>query len=207
MARIDASGTKGRLRGRIADGIGRSHHLPSASTHPLGATDRSLAMGDDRRVQRGDLIIVEYIYWLEDGATVASSASDGPLAFTVGQGTVMEGLEQLVIGMTVGETRTEWVRPEHAFGLHRLERILEVDRAFLIAADIVPVVGLELKIGRWGEEDHRIQIIDIRGARIKVDFNHRLAGKPILVQVEMLELVRPLGHSHEITPSVKQRDR
>ncbi len=51
-----------------------------------------------QRVNWGDTLQIEYAGWLEDATVVDSSLLSGPLLFTVGQGKVLSGMEQLVGG-------------------------------------------------------------------------------------------------------------
>ncbi|HAH04164.1 TPA: peptidylprolyl isomerase, partial [Candidatus Komeilibacteria bacterium] len=57
-------------------------------------------------VQSGDAITVDYTGTLEDGTKFDSSLDRGePYTFTIGQGAVIPGWEQGLLGMKVGEKR------------------------------------------------------------------------------------------------------
>lgn len=58
----------------------------------------------DQLVKSGDSITVDYTGTLEDGTKFDSSLDTGqPFTFTIGQGQVIQGWEQGLIGMKVGE--------------------------------------------------------------------------------------------------------
>ncbi len=83
-----------------------------------------------KTVKVGDLVSVNYIVTLEDGTVYdttyeALSKEEGiynpdrvygPVNFTVGSGRMIEGLEEGVVGMKEGETRTLVIPAEKAYG-------------------------------------------------------------------------------------------
>jgi FKBP-type peptidyl-prolyl cis-trans isomerase 2 len=127
--------------------------------------------------------------WLEDGMLFDSSIYHEPLVFTAGTHSVMRGIEKLVIGMTVGESRTERIPPELAFGPYRPDLTCQVRRSWLEAQNVVPMVGLGLEIRKRDDTLVRMTITGLNGDRITLDANHRLAGKSIMVQLDLLEIL------------------
>ena len=53
-----------------------------------------------------DTVKIHYTGKLSDGNIFDSSADREPLEFTLGQGTVLAGLESAIIGMEKGDTKT-----------------------------------------------------------------------------------------------------
>jgi FKBP-type peptidyl-prolyl cis-trans isomerase 2 len=86
--------------------------------------------GNQKTVKIGDNVSVDYIGTL-DGIVVVTSIESvakennlsltnriyGPITFTVGSGKVIKGLDEGIVGMGVGESRTLTIPPEKAFGL------------------------------------------------------------------------------------------
>ena len=68
------------------------------------------------KVKNGDTVKVHYTGKLEDGTVFDSSESREPLEFTVGEGKVIPGFEQAVVGMSPGDSKTEKVPADQAFG-------------------------------------------------------------------------------------------
>ncbi len=70
-----------------------------------------------RLAQAGDTLTVNYTGWLEDGTKFDSSYDRGvPFKFTLGEGGVIEGWDQGLVGMQVGEKKTLTIPPELAYG-------------------------------------------------------------------------------------------
>lgn len=75
-------------------------------------------------VATGDLVSVEYKGWLNDGTVFDSNnpkfaqgpGHDRPLSFVVGQGAVIKGWEQGVIGMQLGQSRELTIPYDLAYG-------------------------------------------------------------------------------------------
>ncbi len=141
-----------------------------------------------QRVNWGDTVQIEYTGWLEDGTVVDSSLLSGPLFFTVGQGKVLAGLEHLVLDMTPGESKTEKVPCQLAFGPYREELRCRVERSWLLAQDVKPEVGLGLEIRRTDGEVIHMRIVELNGDTVTLDANHRLAGQDLILHVELLAI-------------------
>ncbi len=87
-----------------------------ATSMPLQTETLTEGTGD-QVVENGDSITVEYTGTLEDGTVFDSSAShDEPFTFTIGQGEVIAGWDQGILGMKVGEERKLTIPPDLAYG-------------------------------------------------------------------------------------------
>ncbi len=159
-----------------------------AITRTLRHPDRELGL---RRVEWGDLVRVDYMVWLEDGSLFDSSLYDEPLEFIAGEQSVMPGINHLVIGMTVGESRTQLLPPDLAFGLYRSDLCRRVKRRWLKSHHIVPVVGLEVAILKNDRTVMHMVVTELDGEQVTLDANHKLAGKNIMVQLDLLEIKAP----------------
>lgn len=151
-------------------------------------------MGDAheaRAVQTDDTVRVDFLAWTEDGTMIDCSLYGEPLVFTVGRHVVMQGMEDLVIGMRVGESKTEKIPPERAFGLYREDLVCRVSASWLQAQDVSPAVGLHLEVRKTDGALVLMSITDMNGDHVTLDANHRFAGKSIIVQLDLLDILGP----------------
>lgn len=70
----------------------------------------------DAVVKTGDTITVDYTGTLEDGTQFDSSIGREPFSFTIGQGAVIQGWDQGLLGMKVGEERKLTIPSEMGYG-------------------------------------------------------------------------------------------
>lgn len=78
-----------------------------------GLVTRVLKPGDGKRATRNDMITVRYTVWTEDGETLDSTEGRNPRTFRLRRG--MDGFQEAVALMVVGETRRAWVPEELAY--------------------------------------------------------------------------------------------
>ncbi len=109
-----------------------------------------------------------------------------PRLVAVGEDWVLKGLDEEIAKMDVGEKKTAELPPDRAWGGRdpTLMRMVPL-RKFGEKAD-------ELRVGDEVEMDNRIAVVRFIGSgRAQVDFNHRLAGKTLIYEIEALRKVEP----------------
>lgn len=76
-----------------------------------------IKIGVGGEVKNGDTVVVHYVGTLQDGFEFDNSNKRGePFEFTVGEGRVIKGWEEGLIGMKVGGERILVIPPEMAYG-------------------------------------------------------------------------------------------
>ena len=140
------------------------------------------------QVKNGDIVKIHYTGKFEDGTEFAASLNDDPLQFTIGGEQVIPGLEQAVIGMNPGESKTAEILAEQAYGLYQESKILEVNR------DQFPP-QLNLQIGKVittrkanGDKVKHI-VTGVSETNITIDANHPLAGEDLIFEIQLIEVV------------------
>jgi FKBP-type peptidyl-prolyl cis-trans isomerase 2 len=135
----------------------------------------------------GNTLKVHYTGTLTDGTTFDSSAGGDPLEVVLGDGGVIPGFEQALVGMAVGETKTVTIPAAEAYGEHHADRVHEVGRE-KIPADIDLEVGRVLEA--VGAEGATLMVIvaGLTDSTVTLDFNHPLAGKDLTFDLELVEI-------------------
>jgi peptidylprolyl isomerase len=137
--------------------------------------------------QPGSNVKVHYTGRLDDGTVFDTSQDRDPLEFTVGTGQVIPGFEEAVMGMSVGESRTHRIEAEDAYGEHRDEMVLRVEREHL-PPDLSPETGQQLQIQQSSGEVIPVIVTEVDSDTITLDANHPLAGQPLTFDIELIEL-------------------
>lgn len=132
----------------------------------------------------GDTVKVHYTGTLADGTEFDTSIGSEPLEFTIGQGKLITGFEQAVIGMQVGESKTITIPTDQAYGQRSDDLIVEIGRDEL-SPDIEPEVGMQLQSSQG---DMIATIIEVTETTIKIDTNHPLAGQDLTFDIELIEI-------------------
>jgi FKBP-type peptidyl-prolyl cis-trans isomerase 2 len=140
------------------------------------------------RAKTGDTVRVHYTGKLQDGSVFDSTMSREPLEFTIGAGQVIPGFEQAVTGMAPGESKSAEIPPDQAYGPRHEEMTVVVPRDQL-PADLVPRIGLHLTVAKEDGGQFSVRISDMSPTTVTLDANHELAGKPLVFQLELVEVL------------------
>mgnify|MGYP005844449915 FL=1 len=136
----------------------------------------------------GDKVRIHYVCRLEDGAVFATTRNKAPIEFTIGTTKIIPGLQDAVVGMRPGETRSVSIPPEKAYGPYHPEMTAELARE-LVPADVKLEVGVALRVKHADGHESDAFVTGIEEDRVSVDGNHPLAGKNLLLEIELLDVV------------------
>ena len=135
----------------------------------------------------GNSVKVHYTGKFDDGTVFDSSTGCEPLQFTIGEGQVIPGFEQGVIGMNPDETRTVAIPADEAYGPHREELVTVIDRNQL-PPDMVLSLGQQLQARQADNQSYVVTVTDIAGSNVILDANHPLAGKDLTFDIQLVEI-------------------
>ena len=135
-------------------------------------------------IENGSKVKVHYTGKLEDNNVFDSSVEREPLEFTVGQGQLIPGFEQGVMGLTTGDKKTIEIEPEQAYGPVREDLINEVPKENLPEG---VEVGHMLQ-AQTEQGPINVKVIELNETTGKVDANHPLAGKKLIFDLEVVEV-------------------
>jgi peptidylprolyl isomerase len=135
----------------------------------------------------GDTVRVHYTGKLDDGTVFDSSLNAEPLEFTLGDGNIIAGFEKAVMGMSPGDSKTEIIPAEQAYGAYQESMVLVVDRAQM-PPDMQPEVGQQLEIRQPSGQTIPVVITDVSEADVTLDANHPLAGEDLTFDIQLVEI-------------------
>jgi FKBP-type peptidyl-prolyl cis-trans isomerase SlpA len=116
---------------------------------------------------------------------VDSTFKTKPAEFVLGDGNLLPGFEEFLIGLTVGDHKTFNVPAEKAFGQTNPQNIQEMKRS-VFAVDMPLSPGLVVSFADAAKAELPGVIKSIEGDYVMVDFNHPLAGKDLEFEVQIL---------------------
>ena len=122
---------------------------------------------------------------LEDGTVAESTFDDEPLTFTMGDGTLVEGLELGLYGLKAGDTQRLVLQPQQAFGLHdpdKLHPMARVEFSPELELEAGVIIGFDTPAG----EELPGTVLALTDETVEVDFNHPLAGRVVVFEVEII---------------------
>ena len=140
------------------------------------------------QVKTGDVVRVHYTGTLLDGSQFDSSVGRNPLEFTVGAGQMIAGVDAGVLGMAVGEKKTLQIDPDHGYGQSNPEAIIEFPRTN-VPEGMELEIGMQLNLQNEYGQPVPVVIMEIREDVVVMDANHSLAGKDLIFEVELVEIV------------------
>jgi peptidylprolyl isomerase len=137
--------------------------------------------------QSGDVVKIHYTGRLDDGRVFDSSKERSAVEVTVGEGKLLPGFDETITQMEPGDARTITIPAERAYGPHRPELVLAVDRTEL-PDHITPEVGQHLQIPQDDGQMAVVRIAEVSEERVTLDVNHPLAGQNLTFDLELVEI-------------------
>ncbi|MCL7453220.1 MAG: peptidylprolyl isomerase [Anaerolineae bacterium] len=136
----------------------------------------------------GDTVRVHYMGKLEDGTVFDTTIAREPIEFTIGQGQVIPGFEQAIIGMEPGQSQTVRVPASKAFGPYQ-DEMVQMVHPDQLPEGVRPEAGQQLEIPRQDGQNFVVRITDVSESAITLDANHPLAGKDLIFNVRLVEIL------------------
>lgn len=145
------------------------------------------------QAKKGDTVKVNYTGKLDSGEIFDSSEScecgceSGPLQFTIGEGQVIPGFEDAVVGMAPGDSKTVKIPMDQAYGPRVEEMVAEVERAHLPeGAD--PVLGQQYEVAQDDGSEFQVIVTAMTDTTVTLDANHPLAGQDLTFDITLMEI-------------------
>lgn len=137
-------------------------------------------------LEDGSTVKVHYTGKFDDGTVFDASKEREPLEFTLGEGKVIPGFEAAVKSMEAGQSKTITIPAEEAYGQHRSDLLVPVEREHL-PKGLEPEVGQRLQMQKANGQMSIVTITEVAEKAITIDANHPLAGKNLTFELELVE--------------------
>ena len=141
------------------------------------------------QAKTGDKVKVNYTGKLKDGTVFDTSKDRQPLEFSIGSGELIPDFEQAVIGMNTGETKTIEIPVDRAYGPYNEKLVIDLDKSKM-PPELDPKVGQHLEVAQGeGKPPIIVLVKEVTDKKVVVDANHPLAGKDLIFDIELLEII------------------
>jgi len=141
----------------------------------------------------GTQVTLHFAVKLADGDVVDSTFEGEPAQFIVGDGNLLEGFEQVLMGLTAGAHETFVIAPEDGFGQLNPQNIQVIERdQFDDAIELEE--GLVLSFSDAQNAELPGVVTDFNEREVTIDFNHPLAGKKIHFEVQVIAVNPAVTH-------------
>ena len=146
------------------------------------------------QAKQGDTVRVHYTGRLTSGEVFDSSecsddcSESTPLEFTIGAQQVIPGFEAGVVGLSAGESRTITIPVDQAYGPHNPDMVAVVPRD-QVPPHIEIGMGNQLELSQEDGEAFNVVITDVTDTTITLDANHPLAGRELIFDLKLVEIV------------------
>ncbi len=136
-------------------------------------------------VEKGDTVKVEYTGMLEDGKVFDSSEGKEPLEFIAGNGDVIKGFDEAVIGMNENEEKNIHIDVKDAYGPKNENLIQKIPKDKL-PKEPEAKKGMVLALTTSEGQKIPAKIIEVSEQDITIDMNHPLAGKNLNFRIKII---------------------
>jgi len=139
-------------------------------------------------VEKGDTVKVDYEGRFENGEVFDASEKHGqPLEFKAGEGMVVKGFDEAVLGMEVGEEKEFKLQPEDAYGQANPAAVQKVPKEkFPMEVQTGMMIGIPMPNG----QQIPAKIVGVEEKEVTIDMNHPMAGKTLIFKVKLAEVVK-----------------
>ena len=131
----------------------------------------------------GTKVTLKFSLSLPSGETIDQTES---ATFEVGDGSLLPGFESAIFGMKAGESASFEIEARHGFGEPNEDNVHKIKQINFNDMDLVEGLIVSFKDGEGNEVPGVVK--EILNEIVVVDFNHPLAGKDLLFQVEIFSV-------------------
>ena len=139
-------------------------------------------------IKEGVKVSILYEAKLETGEIVLKTEEEKPLEAVVGDGNIPKSIEKNLVGMKEGETKTVTLEPDEAFGPKIDDLVIDLPKEGF-DPQVELEVGSRITINSPEGKKFTGTIMEVKDEKVKVDFNHPLAGRNLIFAVTVVSVV------------------
>ncbi|MEM4406303.1 MAG: FKBP-type peptidyl-prolyl cis-trans isomerase [Candidatus Methanomethylicaceae archaeon] len=160
-------------------------------------------------IKNGDFVLLDYVLKIKDTEEVFDTTLEDeaksanvynpeniyePRLVIVGQGWIIKGMEDGLIGLEEGQEKTLEIPPENAFGERDPTKVRIIPARELTRQGITPKPGGRIEVG-----GAIATVRSVGSGRVTLDYNHPLSGRTILAKVVVRKILSdPLEKMREL---------
>jgi len=150
-------------------------------------------------MKKGDFILIDYVGRVSESGEIFDltkkevAKKNGiynkdfrykPIPVIIGAGFILPGLEENLEKMNVNEKKIIKIEPEKGFGKRHEKLIKMISLNEFKKQDLTPYPGMRIVIKNLPG-----RVLSVSGGRVRVDFNHPLAGKELEYEVKIVKKI------------------
>lgn len=121
----------------------------------------------------------------EDERELDSNFGKAPVSFVMGDGSLLIGFEQKLLGLSVGDKQTFQLTAAEGFGEHQQANIQRMKRS-QFDESLKLETGLMISFAQQDGKELPGTVASFDEEEVYIDFNHPLAGRALSFAVEIL---------------------
>lgn len=140
------------------------------------------------KVENDDTVKIHYELKLKDGTVYESTLNQEPVIFRIGNNETIIGLEQALLGLNEGESKTVKVPFEKGFGSYQRDMVAAIDRED--HPYLEPEIGQMLIMANPDGTSTVVRVADFSDSKVTLDANHPLAGEDLILDIQLIEIIK-----------------
>lgn len=145
---------------------------------------------NNQPIQIGSTVVLHFTLKLSDNSVAETTKKTKPSRFTMTEASLQDPVESALLGKKAGEKVRVQLAPDQGYGPVLETNIHAIER-HRFPPDTEPQPGDVFSFDKPNGESLTGVIKAFENEAVIVDFNHPLAGKTLLCEIEVLEVIAP----------------
>jgi len=145
-----------------------------------------------KKVLINSQISIHFSLTLADGTPVDGTLDGEPMVFSLGDGTMMSAMEEIIVGLSIGDKQQVSLDPRDTFGFPDDENkhwMKKPEFKQSLNQEKKLETGLMIEFATPEGEQVPGILLEIGEDDVLVDFNHPLAGHEVVFSVEVIDIL------------------